>query len=92
MYFRLHCSYIVLVAIQDEGSKYIGPAVPALKRKGAVDPIATDFRGSFALAGYAQVNKPSWVTQKRKLSGKGPSEIRIKVPLILPRKDTFERY
>ncbi|XP_068694508.1 uncharacterized protein [Montipora foliosa] len=84
--------YIVLVAIQDEGSKYIGPAVPALKRKGAVDPIVTDFRGSFALAGYAQVNKPSWVTQERKMSGKGPSEIRIKVPLILAPYETIGCY
>jgi len=35
---------IVLVAIQDEGSKYVPVAMEALKRLGAADSISTDFR------------------------------------------------
>lgn len=76
----------MLVAIQDEGSKHIRPAVAALQKKGAKGSVVPEDRGSFAFAGYAQVNKPSWVTQAMRPSAKGPSEIRIKVPLILPRK------
>ncbi|XP_044165741.1 uncharacterized protein LOC114963329 isoform X1 [Acropora millepora] len=76
--------YIVLVAVQDEGSKHIGPAVAALRTKGAKGSVVPEDRGSFAFAGYSRVNKPSWVTQAMRPSAKGPSEIRIKVPLILP--------
>lgn len=76
----------MLVAVQDEGSKHIGPAVAALRTKGAKGSVVPEDRGSFAFAGYARVNKPSWVTQAIRPSAKGPSEIRIKVPLILPRK------
>ena len=68
-------SKIVLVAIQDEGSAYMSPAIDALKRLGATDPVQPDERGSFALAGYAGVNKPQWITQERADSGLGPSEI-----------------
>ena len=82
----LHFRYIVLVAIQDEGSRYGGPALDALRRKGAKDPILTDYRGSYALAGYAQPNKPSWVSQAQKNRGQGPSEITLQIPLQIPRK------
>lgn len=78
-----------MVAIQDEGSRHISPALDALRKKGAMDPILLGFRGSFALAGYAQVNKPSWVTQAQQDPAKGPSEIHIKIPLKLPRKDVL---
>jgi len=44
---------IVLVTIQDEGSKYVTDAEEALKRLGATDPILKDFRGSLAFVGYA---------------------------------------
>lgn len=49
-------SKIVLVAIQDSGSTYVSPALNALKRLGAKDPILKDVRGSFALVGYAQTS------------------------------------
>ena len=75
-------SKIVLVAIQDEGSNYVKSALDALKRLGATDPVLPDFRGSFALVGYAGVNKPSWITQKTAKRGLGPSEISLKIPLI----------
>ena len=73
-------SKIVLVAIQDEGSKYVPDALDALKRLGATDPILQDFRGSFCLAGYAGDKKPSWITQQQRLSSKGPSEISVQIP------------
>ena len=69
------------MAIQDEGSVYISPAIPALQRLGATDPIRTNPRGSFAFVGYAQANKPSWIAQERHNGGKGPSEIYLKIPL-----------
>ena len=75
-------SKIVLVAIQDEGSSYVLAAFDALKRLGATDPILADYRGSYALAGYSGINKPSWVTQQQANSGQGPSEISLKVALI----------
>ena len=57
-------------------------ALDALKRLGATDPILTDYRGSYALAGYSRINKPSWVTQQQANSGQGPSEVSLKVALI----------
>ena len=76
------CSKIVLVAIQDEGSRQVSPAFDALKRLGATDPILTDYRGSFAFAGYSGDNKPSWITQKQANSSQGPSEISLTATLI----------
>ncbi|KAJ7381936.1 hypothetical protein OS493_038206 [Desmophyllum pertusum] len=87
---------IVLVAVQDSASTYQAPAIDALKRKGATDPVV-DFRGSFALVGYAQANitRPLWIAQQRRNSGQGPSEISLKnttyikcVRLLSP-KDTY---
>ncbi|PFX19678.1 Angiopoietin-4 [Stylophora pistillata] len=73
---------IVLIAIQDEGSKHISPAIDALKRVRATDDILdlTDYRGSFALVGYAGVDKPTWIAQKSAKMGKGPSEISLTIP------------
>ena len=56
-------------------------AIDALKRLGATDPVQLNDRESFALAGYAGVNKPQWNTQKRAKGGHGPSEI---FPQIAP--------
>ncbi|KAL9987872.1 hypothetical protein ACROYT_G002249 [Oculina patagonica] len=72
---------IVLVAIQDAGSNHVSEAIDALKRLGATDPILTEFRGSYALAGYAGLTKPSWITQQQANSGQGPSEITLRIPL-----------
>ncbi|XP_020601288.1 uncharacterized protein LOC110040396 isoform X2 [Orbicella faveolata] len=77
---------IVLVAIQDAGSTYISPAFGALKRLGAVDPILTDFRGSFSLIGYAQPSKPSWIAQEQQKRYEGPSEIFLRIPLMQSRQ------
>ena len=71
-----------MVAIQDEGSRYGSAAFDALRRLGATDPILNDYRGSYVLAGYSGINKPSWVTQQQANSGQGPSEISLKVALI----------
>ena len=75
-------SKIVLVAIQEEGSKYGPAAFDALRRLGATEPILTDHRGSYALVGYSGINKPSWVTQQQANGGQGPSEISLKVALM----------
>lgn len=79
----LNGNKIVLVAIQEEGSFHVTPALDALKRLGAKDPVLPDFRGSFALAGYAGANKPLWITQKMAKRGLGPVEITLKIPLSL---------
>ena len=70
------CSQIVLVAIQDS-SRYAEPAVDALKRLGATDPIYYGFRQSFAFVGYAGNNEPPWISQIQNLKGRGPSEITL---------------
>ena len=59
----------------------MSPAIDALKRMGATDPVQPGWRGSFALAGYAGVNKPQWITQKRANKGQGPSEFSLTIPL-----------
>lgn len=75
-----------MVAIQDEGSKYISPALNALKRLGAMDPILADYRSSFALVGYAKPSKPSWIAQEQQKRYEGPSEIHLRIPLIQSRQ------
>ena len=69
-----------MVAIGDDGSRYGSPALDALRRLGAKDPILTEFRSLFALAGYAQSNKPDWITQEQHERYKGPSEIDNSTP------------
>ena len=74
-------SKIVLVATQDSASKHMSPAIEALKRLGATDPRQGNHRDSFAFVGYAGVNKPQWITQKRADRYLGPSEIFPQIPL-----------
>jgi len=69
------------MAIQDAGNIYLSPAITALKRLGATDPILTDFRASFALVGYAGANKPTWIAQKQHKRYEGPSEINLRITL-----------
>ena len=69
------------MAIQDAGDTYISPAISALKRLGATDPILKEHRSSFALVGYAGAKKPTWITQEQHERYKGPSEINLKIPL-----------
>lgn len=59
----------------------MSPAVDALKRLGAVDPVVVDYRGSYALVGNPMTAKPPWIRQEERLSGQGPSEISINIPL-----------
>ena len=65
----------MLVAVQDEASRYGTVALSALKRLGAKEPIVLDYRGSFVLAGYAGSNLPSWVNQAQNKRGEGPSSL-----------------
>ena len=74
------------MAIQDAGSTYVSPALDALKRLGARAPIVTDFRGSFALIGYAKPSKPSWIAQEQQKRYEGPSEIFLRIPLMQSRQ------
>ncbi|KAL9964627.1 hypothetical protein ACROYT_G028291 [Oculina patagonica] len=72
---------IVLVAIQDEGSRHVVPALDAFRRLGATDPFLVAIRASFAFAGYAESNKPHWITQEQQKRYEGPSEISLIIPL-----------
>ena len=80
------------MAIQDAGSTYISPALSALKRLGAMDPILTGFRDSFALTGYAQPSKPSWIAQEQQKRYEGPSEIYLRIPLMQIRQPRESRF
>ena len=77
----INCSKIVLVATQDNGSKHVSAALNAIERLGATDPILVAWRGSFAFAGYAETNKPSWVTQAQHERYRGPSMMSLVIPL-----------
>ena len=58
------CSKIVLVAIQDEGSRKAEPEVyEALKMIHGTEPFQTTYRGSFAMIGYKGPKRPSWIVQ-----------------------------
>ena len=74
------------MAIQDAGSTYISSALDSLKRLGAMNPILTEFRSSFALVGYAQPSKPSWIAQEQQKRYEGPSEIFLRIPLMQSRQ------
>ena len=54
------------------------PAIDALKRLGATDPVQLGYRASFALAGYIGEGRAPWITQKSANRGLGPSEIYLK--------------
>ena len=70
----------------------MSPALDALRRLGAKDPIPTEYRGSFALAGSAQSNKPDWITQEQHGRYRGPSEISLTITLQSrqPRKNVHQ--
>lgn len=78
-----HHSKIILVAVQDEGSRFLSPGVNALKRVGAVDPVMIDYRGSFALIGHGEAdrNRPMWIAQQVRGRALGPSVISSRIPL-----------
>ena len=79
--FAFLFSKIVLVAVQDSAASHVGVALDSLRRVGAIDPILVEFRGSYALIGTPDANKPPWVTQDQHPRYKGPSEISIRIPL-----------
>ena len=72
-------SKIVLVAIQDSANTYGSAAIGALKRLGAREPIILEFRSSFALAGFAGYELPSWVSQAQNKRYKGPSVLMVTI-------------
>ena len=81
----LFFSKIVLVGVQEEGSRYASPAVSALKRLGARDPVLGSMWSSLAFAGYAGTGQPAWM-KKQKIQQwnamlHGPSQITLKIPL-----------
>lgn len=76
-----HFSKIILIAVQDEGSRYLKPAFDALMKIGAHDLDFLNHRGSYALVGYSREKKPSYVQQVQSKGGKGPSVISTTVPL-----------
>ena len=76
----LSCSKIVVVAIQDDGSRFVSEAIGALERLGATG-INPEYRATFAFVGYAGYPKPSWVAQQQRSSGLGPSSLFVQIPL-----------
>lgn len=72
-------SKIVLVAIQDSANTYGSAAIGALKRLGAREPMILEFRSSFALAGFAGYEFPSWVSQAQNKRYKGPSVLMVTI-------------
>ena len=81
-YSLFYLRYIVIIAVQDEGSKYVRPALAQIKRLGA-SRILSQFRASFAFIGYTKSSTVSWRRQVQKFKGKGPSEARVSI--VLPR-------
>ena len=82
MSFLYFLSKIVLVAIQDSAATYgsVGSvAISALKRLGAREPIILEYRSSFALAGFAGSELPSWVSQAQNKRYKGPSVLWVTI-------------
>ena len=81
----LFFSKIVLVGVQEEGSRYASPAVSALKRLGARDPVLGSMWSSFAFAGYAGTGQPAWMKkqniQQWNARYHGPSQITLEIPL-----------
>ena len=85
IYFTL-LSYertIVLGAYQDDaGSRFSRDTCgKALKLIGAVDPLQTGYRASFAIAGYKGKNKPYFVQQRSNPQSKGPTDLKNKIIL-----------
>ena len=61
--FYLVFSKVILVAVQDEGSRYMNYATyNAFKKIGAKNPRLR-FRSSFALIGFSGQGRPRWVKQ-----------------------------
>ena len=74
-------SKVVLVAIQDEGSRFARPVYSALRRLGARGRLLTGFRHSFALVGHAGRRKPRWVRHVQRPRYRGPSVISTTITL-----------
>ena len=78
--------------MQDSAASHVGVALDSLRRVGAIDPILVEFRGSYALIGTPDANKPPWVTQDQHPRYKGPSEISIRIPLSGKKKKKKKSY
>ena len=68
------------MAIQDEGSRNISPAIPAFEKLGAIN-LKFEYRGSFAFVAYALAKGATRIAQEQQTEGRGPSEINLKIPL-----------
>ena len=55
---------LVLIAIQDEGSREMSEAAyKALEKFGAQDPLKENYRSSYALLGWSGPGVPNFITQ-----------------------------
>ena len=81
IYSYLSFSKIVLVSVQDDGGRKVRPALPSLRRIGGFR-IRPRFRGSYALAGFIGRGRPRWVKQQQRPRRRGPSTVKVKIPLI----------
>ena len=73
------------MAVQDDGSRTVRPALSELRRFGATN-IRPVFRGSYVLVGtrLKGSRKPYWVKQVQKPRRKGPSVLRVTARISVP--------
>ena len=63
--------------MQDDGGRYIGPAIPMLRKIGAIN-VKKTYRGSYCLVGkVGRKRRTGLVRQVQKKRGRGPSEIKF---------------
>mgnify|MGYP001792592729 CR=1 FL=1 len=79
----------MLVGIQGDGSRGIVPALPSLRKIGGFR-IQRWKDSSYALAGSTGPGRPSWVKQQQKPRHRGPSVVKVSIPLLkIPKGNAF---
>ena len=70
----------MLVAGQDEPSRYLRPTIKQLTKIGGYRIIKSNFRGSYALVGYKGMRRPYWSKQVQNRPKRGPSSLSVRIP------------
>lgn len=79
----------MLIAVQDDGSRYLSPAISAIEIAGG-RRIRFGYRGSYALIGYiGRGRKPTWIRQVQNRRRRGPSFVSTIIKLGKPRFGRF---
>ena len=96
---KIRWGRIVLIAVQDDGSKYIANATAALATLGATEPYTLGFRSSWAFIGMKGNNNFEFKRQAAKPRYEGPTHIYVRMntqplytgPPVLPRRKLGKR-